>query len=254
MTKRGRILMKGIERADSVTIDGHKSFFLHFGIGCLLVRDGKNLVDTFGTDTTHQSYVTSLRDIQDDVTYDFAELNPEQTRPFRALSMWLPLRLHGSQSFALTLEEKLLQCEVLGREIEKIEKCDSGFVDCDGVTWRIRIVTPPTLTILTFGLLIDGDDPKKDLGGVSDGQRESEEEDRRRRRSQERGKEVNRRFLECIHKSGEVWLVFLPLRGRHVIRVNTLSHRSRWDDIRNLLLRIGEALEILKSESRGTME
>jgi len=36
LTERGRAAMKGIERADSVTLDPHKSLFLPYGTGCLL--------------------------------------------------------------------------------------------------------------------------------------------------------------------------------------------------------------------------
>jgi hypothetical protein len=39
LTARGRERLTGIERADSITLDPHKSLFLPFGTGALLVRD-----------------------------------------------------------------------------------------------------------------------------------------------------------------------------------------------------------------------
>src|SRR5262249_19577134 len=36
LTERGRRAIEGIERADSVTLDPHKSLFLPYGTGCLL--------------------------------------------------------------------------------------------------------------------------------------------------------------------------------------------------------------------------
>ena len=43
LTARGRDRLRGIERADSITLDPHKGFFLPFGTGCLLVRDPATL-------------------------------------------------------------------------------------------------------------------------------------------------------------------------------------------------------------------
>ncbi|MEI5579186.1 pyridoxal-dependent decarboxylase, partial [Streptomyces brasiliscabiei] len=39
LTSRGRAALRGIERADSVTLDPHKGLFLPYGTGCVLVRD-----------------------------------------------------------------------------------------------------------------------------------------------------------------------------------------------------------------------
>ncbi|MFQ5421118.1 MAG: aminotransferase class V-fold PLP-dependent enzyme, partial [Anaerolineae bacterium] len=43
MTSRGKAALRGLDRADSVVLDPHKSLFLPYGTGCLLVRDGAAL-------------------------------------------------------------------------------------------------------------------------------------------------------------------------------------------------------------------
>ena len=43
LTERGRERFRGIERADSVTLDPHKGLFLPYGTGSLVVRDGEAL-------------------------------------------------------------------------------------------------------------------------------------------------------------------------------------------------------------------
>ena len=43
----GRALLRGIEQADSVALDPHKTLFLPYGTGAALVRDGKLLQDAF---------------------------------------------------------------------------------------------------------------------------------------------------------------------------------------------------------------
>ena len=39
LTERGKRLLCGIERADSVGLDAHKWFFQPYEVGCLMVRD-----------------------------------------------------------------------------------------------------------------------------------------------------------------------------------------------------------------------
>ena len=43
LTERGRARLAGIDRADSITLDPHKTLFLPYGTGVLLVRDGEKL-------------------------------------------------------------------------------------------------------------------------------------------------------------------------------------------------------------------
>ena len=102
LTERGRRRLRGIERADSITLDPHKGFFLPFGTGCLLVRDTAPLRAAHSGDDAHY-----LQDIDAADLPDFADLGPELTREFRGVRMWLPLHLHGVAAFRDALDEKL---------------------------------------------------------------------------------------------------------------------------------------------------
>src|SRR5262249_59390185 len=51
LSERGRKLLAGIERADSLSLDPHKWLFQPFEIGCVLVRDARLLQKTFNTMT-----------------------------------------------------------------------------------------------------------------------------------------------------------------------------------------------------------
>jgi aromatic-L-amino-acid decarboxylase len=102
LTERGRRRLRGIERADSITLDPHKGFFLPFGTGCLLVRDTAPLRAAHSGDDAHY-----LQDIDAADLPDFADLGPELTREFRGIRMWLPLHLHGVGAFREALDEKL---------------------------------------------------------------------------------------------------------------------------------------------------
>lgn len=102
LTDRGRMVLSGIEKADSVSVDPHKGLSIPFGAGALLVRDEAHLIDANqgrGAYLREEDHDSGLRDI--------AALGPELTRPFRALQMWLPLHLHGVAPFREALDVSL---------------------------------------------------------------------------------------------------------------------------------------------------
>lgn len=140
LTERGRAALRGIERADSLILDPHKTLFLPFGTGAVLVRDAHALR------RAHSSHADYLPDMQqEDELVDFCEISPELSRDFRGLRVWLPLKLFGIAPFREQLDEKLDLIQYAHDELQKI----------DG----IEIVAAPQLTILAFRLLRDGEDP-----------------------------------------------------------------------------------------------
>jgi aromatic-L-amino-acid decarboxylase len=102
LTERGRRAMRGMERADSVTLDPHKGLFLPYGTGSLLVRDGEALR------RAHATFADYMPVMQHDPDFvDFCDLSPELSRDFRGLRAWLPLKLFGMAAFRESLDEKL---------------------------------------------------------------------------------------------------------------------------------------------------
>jgi len=102
LTERGRTVLSGIERADSIALDPHKGLSIPFGVGALIVREERRLVDAHlgrGAYLRDDDFYNGIRDI--------ASLGPELSRPFRALSVWLPLQLHGIAPFRDALDSSL---------------------------------------------------------------------------------------------------------------------------------------------------
>jgi aromatic-L-amino-acid decarboxylase len=139
LTERGRAAMRGIEQADSITLDPHKTLFLPYGTGAVLVRDASTLRRAF---SSHADYLPEMQ--REEELIDFCEISPELSRDFRGLRVWLPLKLLGIEPFRQALDEKLDLIEFVTAELRKIE--------------GIEIVAEPQLTIVAFRLVKPGAD------------------------------------------------------------------------------------------------
>ena len=133
LTERGRKILEGIERSDSMVMDPHKGLFLPFGSGVVLVREGRHLLNAHYYDASYlqdKDVLASAEEVSP------ADLSPELTRPARALRLWLPLKLAGIAPFRAALEEKLL----LARYFHEKMMLDD----------RFEVGPPPDLSIVTF--------------------------------------------------------------------------------------------------------
>ncbi len=139
LTDRGRERFRGIERADSITLDPHKGMFLPYGTGALIVRDGAKLRDAH-----HVGASDYLQDLAADAHIpNFNEYSAELSRDFRGLRVWFPLKLHGVSAFREALDEKLDLAEHLHEGLKAMPELE--------LPWA------PDLSIVPFRLR-DGDD------------------------------------------------------------------------------------------------
>ena len=106
-----RPLLRGLSRADSLTLDPHKGLFLPYGTGALLVRDGNALR------AVHASTASYLPDIPDlNEFYDPSQYGPELSRGFPGLRVWLTVKLFGMARIrAAILEKRELALEAADR-------------------------------------------------------------------------------------------------------------------------------------------
>jgi glutamate/tyrosine decarboxylase-like PLP-dependent enzyme len=121
LCNEGKALLRGIELADSVALDPHKTLFLPYGTGAVVVRDGKLLREAF---SASGEYIRPLG--ESEVGPSPADLSPELTRHFRALRLWLPLQMAGIAAFRAAQSEKLALARYFHARLSRIEGFDPG--------------------------------------------------------------------------------------------------------------------------------
>ena len=132
LTPKGRALLTGLERADSVTIDPHKWLFQPFECGGVLVRDGARLARTFAV---HPDY------LDDTGTHGAGEVNLgdwglQLSRGFRALKVWMSVQAFGLAAFRAAID----------RNMELASYAEELVRDNDALT----LMAPASLGIVCF--------------------------------------------------------------------------------------------------------
>ncbi len=93
--------LRGLPRADSLTLDPHKGMFLPYGTGALLVRDGAALR---AAHEATAAYLPAMPHPED--FYDPSQHGPELSRGFPGLRVWLSVKLFGAAAFRAAIAEK----------------------------------------------------------------------------------------------------------------------------------------------------
>jgi aromatic-L-amino-acid decarboxylase len=102
LTGRGRRLLAGIERADSVVLDPHKWLHQPLECGCVLLRDEAELLRTFASNADYLQDIPRLnREI------NFFERGIELSRSARAVKIWLSLKTFGADRFGQAVDQAL---------------------------------------------------------------------------------------------------------------------------------------------------
>jgi glutamate/tyrosine decarboxylase-like PLP-dependent enzyme len=123
--------MRGIERADSVTLDPHKWLFVPFECGCLLAREPRRLEEAF---SVHPEYLTDVRAREHEV--NFADLGEQLTRGSHALKVWLSVSYYGVNAIR----------EAIARGIRRAEYAESVV----RTRTDFEILSPAQLGIVCF--------------------------------------------------------------------------------------------------------
>lgn len=209
LADQGRELMQGIERADSITVDPHKWLFQPYEMGCLLVRDRRRLRDAYILVPEY------LKDTEspDEGHVNFYDYGVQLTRGFRALKLWMSLKVFGLQAFSDAVADGIHQAELAADLLR------------ENPHWQI--VTGPQLGVLNFRYVPAGEWAS---GAVDALQQEI----------------VNR-----IVASGWAMIATTVLKGQKVIRLIFINPRTTEADIRETVTRLTALGETVSAETVG---
>jgi len=104
-----RPLFKGIEKADSVTIDAHKLLYCPMTMGVVLFRNEKDL--------NHIKYTSQYVIRKNSV--DIGRFTIEGSRPFSCLKPWAALKIIGKDGYRIIFKHAKESTETLKKILEK---------------------------------------------------------------------------------------------------------------------------------------
>ena len=106
--------MRGIGRADSMSLDPHKWLFAPTDAGCLLVRDAASLQRAFSTGA---GYIDVIAD-RDMSEFAYWDHSPELSRRFRALKIWFLLKVHGARAIQAAIDDNIAVAQHLANAVK----------------------------------------------------------------------------------------------------------------------------------------
>jgi glutamate/tyrosine decarboxylase-like PLP-dependent enzyme len=201
--EKGRLT--GIERADSITLDPHKWFGQPFEAGCVLIREGRQLAQTF---TIRPDYMQDVEPRPDEV--NFADRGLALTRRFRALKIWFSIQVLGLSWFRNLVAHGCRLAELAQALLEQSPS--------------FEILSPRQLSIVCFRY-------------VPAGWRATCEEDRVKL------DRLNLGIIDEVRSSGRAFLSSTRLGGRVALRLCFVNWRTTATDVEEVVRLLGEVGE-----------
>ncbi len=125
-SKKYNYLLKGIKLADSVTVDGHKQFYMPMSCGMLYLKNPK----TLDVIAYHANYVNRRGAV------DLGIKTLSGSREANSLILDCALKIMGAKGYALLIDHGIETAAAFAKEIKKRK--------------LFELVTPPVLNILTY--------------------------------------------------------------------------------------------------------
>jgi glutamate/tyrosine decarboxylase-like PLP-dependent enzyme len=187
LSNTGRSLLAGLELADSLSLDPHKWLFQPYEIGCVLVRNAAFLKQTFHL---LPEYLEDTSRAEEEV--NFYEQGIQLTRSFRALKLWLSLKVFGVAAFRAAVERGISLAELAEQTLRQ-SSC-----------WEVA--SPAQLGIVAFRFVGEGI-------------------------SADELNTLNQRLIERTIQDGFAFVSSTILKGRTVLRLCTINPRTTDEDV-----------------------
>jgi len=184
-------LFNGIQRADSISLDPHKWLYTSVGCGCVLYRNPQTAIDTFAS---HAEYTRPVG-LSRDEAFAFWNFSPELSRPFRALTVWLQIKLWGARKLAAVIENNMECARYFGNLVQNSPD--------------FELLAPVGLSIFCFRYHPPG------YSGDLDA--------------------LNERILINLQRGGSSYLSNARVHGKFALRGCVLNHRTTIEDMEILM-------------------
>ena len=201
-----RPLFVSLSEADSVALDPHKWLYLPVDCGCVLYRDPATARATFAQDAEY----TRVMGQEADEAFAFWDYGPELSRRFRALKVWMLLKVVGVRALGEAIEKNL----ACARYLEELVHASEDF----------EMLAPVRLSIFCFRYVPPRF--KKALASVNKTGRQPIEQDL---------DGLNERLLIALQRDGSSYLSNARLDGRFSLRGCVMNFRTTRRDMEILL-------------------
>jgi aromatic-L-amino-acid/L-tryptophan decarboxylase len=217
MLPEKRDLYRGLNQADSVTLDPHKWLYIPYECGCVLVRDPEKLRRAFSITAPY------LRgELPTDYTgLDYLEYGPQMSRGFRALKVWMTLKQYGAEGYRTLLGQNIRCAE----HLDRLVRASTDF----------EALHHPTLFIYSFRYA-----PETLRSARQGSTAKAEQIDAYLDR-------LNQMIADEIQLSGVAFVMTSKVRGRTALRLSICSHRTTLEDIDRVFAKLQELGERVQS-------
>jgi glutamate/tyrosine decarboxylase-like PLP-dependent enzyme len=216
-----RPLYKGLEKADSVTLDPHKWLYIPYECGCVLVKNPEKLRRAFSMTAPY------LRgELPTEYTgLDYFEYGPQMSRGFKALKVWMSLKHYGVEGYRRLLRQNV-EC---AKHLDRLVRDSDDF----------EALHDPTLFIYSFRYA-----PEDLLSAANESPEKMEDTNAHLDR-------LNQQIADEIQLSGLAFIMSSKVNGRTVLRLSICSHRTTLEDIDMVFAKLKELGEGLLAEGAG---
>ena len=211
-----RPLFRGLERADSISLDPHKWLYVPIDSGCLLFRDEARARAAFSFEGA--DYI-KVHEQNADEAFAFWNYGPELSRRFRALKIWLTLRYYGVRRIAGAISEDIAVAAYLGEQV--------------AAATDFELLAPPELSICCFRYVPPSLQGKLQTHDAMAADAELDQ--------------LNTNIMNAVQRGGRAYLSSATICGKFALRACITNFRTTRADI-------DQTLEIIRDAARNVSE
>lgn len=225
-----RLLFRGLDQADSVSLDPHKWLYVPIDSGCLLFRDEARARAAFNFEGA--DYI-KVHEQDADEAFAFWNYGPELSRRFRALKIWLTLRYYGVERIAATLTEDNALAEYLAERVEQAED--------------FELLCEPQLSICCFRHVPAALKTNAPPGGSPTVREGSDLQEQNASIGAELDT-LNTNIMNAVQRGGRAYLSSATIRGKFALRACITNFRTTRADLDQTLDIIRDAARELETK------